>query len=198
MFQTAPGVSIPFPEKIEEGFTRYSHGFMCNISFEKLEPLVKEFYRGLDDPVFLAIHIPLNQHEEKRFRGAAKEHFHDEVLYLDGCSVGQIDLIMQAYGEILFCDGMSKFAVASHVSKDEIFIEKYKLVYIMSENSDKYIPLLNKYGIIEKETLDTVWKTFLPEYPGECRRIRIKGKDIYYVVKKLREQGMYTGKIDDA
>ena len=44
MFQTAPGVTIPFPEKIQEQFQVYEGQLIrANISFEKLRPILTEF-----------------------------------------------------------------------------------------------------------------------------------------------------------
>ena len=48
MFQTAPGVTIPFPEKIQEQFQVYEgQSIQANISFEKLKFLLTEFYQSL-------------------------------------------------------------------------------------------------------------------------------------------------------
>ncbi len=197
MFNTAPGVEIPFPEKIEEGFKRYDYGFSCNISFEKLEPLFNEFCDKLEEPLHMALHVPLSSYEEAKLQN--KENVepvpHDKVMYLKGFSKDRLDLIMQAYGGILMRDGMSQLAVVSSVSKDEIFIRKYKIVAIRSKEPDKYIPLLNKYGIEEKESLITVWDTISPEHPGKRRRISVKGKDIYHVVRMLEKQGLSAGEI---
>ena len=52
MFQTAPGVTIPFPEKIQEQFQVYEGQLIrANISFEKLRPILTEFYQSLPEPV---------------------------------------------------------------------------------------------------------------------------------------------------
>lgn len=54
MFQTAPGVTIPFPEKIQEQFQVYDgQSIQANISFEKLKSLLTEFYQSLPEPLFL-------------------------------------------------------------------------------------------------------------------------------------------------
>jgi hypothetical protein len=193
MFKTASGVSIPFPEKITEGFKRYETGFRCVISFEKLPPFFTEFYLGLDEPLFLILQVPFSQQEEIRHN--EPDHLHEKVMYLDGCSKDRIGMIMQAFGELLFNDGMSKFGIAAHVSGDEMFIDKYKIVSVFSKDLDKHVPLMSKYGIYETDSLITPWDTFSRENPGESRRIKVNGRDIYYVTEKLIEMGMYTGKI---
>ena len=55
MFQTASGVTIPSPEKIQEQFQVYEEQCVrANISFEKLQPLITEFYRSLPEPLFFS------------------------------------------------------------------------------------------------------------------------------------------------
>lgn len=54
MFQTAPGVTIPFPDKIQEEFKVYDgKSIYANISFEKLKPILTEFYHSLPNLYFL-------------------------------------------------------------------------------------------------------------------------------------------------
>lgn len=58
-----------------------------------------------------------------------------------------------------------------------------------------FIPLLQRYGMTETDHLFTVWDTFSQETPGECRRISMKGLDVYDIAERLKEQGMYRAKI---
>lgn len=52
MFQTPPGVTIPFPDKIQEQFQVYEgNSIYANISFEKLKPILTEFYHSLPEPI---------------------------------------------------------------------------------------------------------------------------------------------------
>lgn len=193
MFITASGVSVPFPEKITEGYKAFEPGFECNVSFEKLQPLLTDFYVGLEEPLVLILHTPLPTHEEAQQSGSGR--LHEQVHYMKGCTKNQISMIMQAYGEIILNDGMSRFGIASEVSRDEIFIAKYKIVYIFSKSIDKYVPLMHKYGLEETDTLVTAWDTFSKQAPGICRRVNINGDDIYSIRDKLLNHGMYKGEI---
>ena len=56
MFQTATGVTVPFPEKLSEQYQRNGDTLTCNLSFEKLPDFVRSFYAELEEPLFLAIH----------------------------------------------------------------------------------------------------------------------------------------------
>ena len=176
MFQTAPGMTIPFPEKIQE-----------------LKFLLTEFYQSLPEPLFFVLQLPLSIQEERQL--GYDKISHQEICYLDGQTRNQIDSILNSYGEILLEDGISQFAIASHVNHEEIFIQKYKLTDLYSLSPRHFIPLLPRYGITETDHLFTVWDTFSQETPGECRRISMKGLDVYDIAERLKEQGMYRAKI---
>lgn len=194
MFQTAPGVTIPFPDKIQEQFQVYEgKSIYANISFEKLKPMLTEFYHSLPEPLFFVLQLPLSIHEERKMGDS--NTFHQEVCYLDGQTKSQIDDIMEKYGQILLEDGMSQFAVASHVNNEEMFIQKYKLTAFYSSFPRRFIPFLKRYGLTETDNLITVWNTFSQETPGECRRVSINGFDVYDVAEQLKKQGMYRAKI---
>lgn len=194
MFQTAPGVTIPFPDKIQEQFQVYEgKSIYANISFEKLKPILTEFYHNLLEPLFFVLQLPLSIHEERKLKDS--NTFHQEVCYLDGQTKSQIDDIIEKYGQILLEDGMSQFAVASHVNNEEIFIQKYKLTAFYSSSPRRFIPFLQRYGLTETDNLITVWNTFSQETPGECRRVSINGFDVYDVAEQLKKQGMYRAKI---
>ncbi|OUP79780.1 hypothetical protein B5F08_03450 [Anaeromassilibacillus sp. An172] len=194
MFQTAPGVTIPFPDKIQEQFQVYEgKSIYANISFEKLKPMLTEFYHSLPEPLFFVLQLPLSIHEERKMGDS--NTFHQEVCYLDGQTKSQIDDIMEKYGQILLEDGMSQFAVASHVNNEEMFIQKYKLTAFYSSFPRRFIPFLQRYGLTETDNLITVWNTFSQETPGECRRVSINGFDVYDVAEQLKKQGLYRAKI---
>lgn len=194
MFQTAPGVTIPFPDKIQEQFQVYEgKSIYANISFEKLKPILTEFYHSLPEPLFFVLQLPLLMHEERKLKDS--NTFHQEVCYLDGQTKSQIDDIIEKYGQILLEDGMSQFAVASHVNNEEIFIQKYKLTAFYSSSPRRFIPFLQRYGLTETDNLITVWNTFSQETPGECRRVSINGFDVYDVAEQLKKQGLYRAKI---
>lgn len=60
MFQTASGVTIPFPERIKEEFQVFEKSISFNLSFEKIKPLVDEFIDQLIEPLFFVLEIPLS------------------------------------------------------------------------------------------------------------------------------------------
>lgn len=196
MFQTAPGVTVPFPDKILEEYQIYGgESIFANVSYEKLTAFVTEFYKSLPEPLFFVMQLPLSIYEENEM--GFDKICHQEVLYLDGQTRNQIDKIMDSYGQLLFSDGISEFAIASHQSHEEIFIQKYKIVSIYSKVPEKYAGLLIRYGLHQTNHLITAWDTFSDDDPGECRSICMEGLNTYQVADTLKKQGMYRAKIID-
>lgn len=194
MFQTAPGVTIPLSDTILEEYQIYDgESVFANVSYEKLTAFVTEFYQALPEPLFFVMQLPLSIYEENRM--GFDQICHQEVLYLDGQTQNQIDKIMSSYGQLLFSDGISQFAIASHQSHEEVFIQKYKIVSIYSKNPEKYAPLLIRYGLHQTNHLITAWDTFSDDYPGECRSICLEGLNAYQVAETLKKQGMYRDRI---
>jgi len=195
MFQTASGVTIPFPEKIKEEFQVYERRILFNLSFEKMESLVEEFISHLSEPLFFVLEMPLSQQEESALRKDVFHPFHKKICYLDGQSKDQIKAIFYMYGDLLFNDGFARFAVYSHAAKDGIYIQKYKVISIYSDRPEKYLKFLKSYGLVQTDNLLTIWDTFSHEAPGEVQKIEINGMDIFNVYDAFVKMGMYVAKI---
>ena len=135
MFQTAAGVTVPFPEKLSE------------------------------------------QYE------------------LDGNTMTkkQLTMILDGYGELLYQDGLSAFAIGSLTTEEELFVQKYKVLSIYSETAKRFVPLLKKYGIEPTGHLVTAWDTFSEEKPGATERLEIAGQTVPDMIKELCKIGMYKG-----
>lgn len=195
MFQTASGIKISDLEKMKEEFQAFDHCIRFNLSFEKIHLFLDEFIDGLQEPLFLVLQIPLSQDEEEKLRNNDTNPFHQKVCYLDGQSKVQIRTILQHYGELLLNDGMSQLAIASHVTNEEMFIQKYKLIDIFCSNPSVYFDLLNKYGTKQTDNLVTAWDTFSLETPGETKLIKVNDRSVYDVYDELIKMGMYDAKI---
>lgn len=195
MINIASGVKIPHPELIEEKYICGNNFIRLNISFEKLLPLIKEFLALLPEPIFLFIHLPLKKQEEDKLHKPGEFKLHSEILYLDGQTKKQIAEILDQHCNILLNDGLSQFGISSHKTGDEIFIQKYKIVSILSKNINSFIPLIENHDVVKTTTLVTAWDTFTQEAPGISTSVIIDGKDIYYVIEELKKLGMYSAKI---
>ncbi|MGI6181963.1 MAG: hypothetical protein ACOYIE_07790 [Agathobaculum sp.] len=178
MFQTAAGVTIPFPEKLSEQYQLDGDTITLNLSFEKLDDFVHSFYAELNAPLFLAVHPDAES---------------EEVWYLDGMTKKQLAMILDGYGELLYQDGLSAFAIGSLQTEEEIFVQKYKVISIYSTNIQRFVPLLEQFGVSHTDKLLTAWDTFSEEHPGEAQRLQIAGQTIPDMITDLQKIGMYKG-----
>lgn len=200
-FQLAKGVQVPNLDGIYECYEvirriRPSDGqpydsFAINISIDKLRPLLKCFCENLEEPCFFLCEVGASQEEETELRKSESAPFHRNVYYKDGCSRDELLELLAAYGEWFIQDGMSCFGFASHRSKDEIYVGKYKLTNLFTSNSEQYKALLSRFDIPQEKEIKTVWENFTYETPGECNLVTIEGKTVYDMIDLLLENGLY-------
>ena len=177
MFQTAAGVTVPFPEKLSEQYELDGSTITANLSFEKLSDFVHSFYAELDEPLFLAIHPDAES---------------DEVWYLDGMTKKQLTMILDGYGELLYQDGLSAFAIGSLTTEEELFVQKYKVLSIYSETAKRFVPLL-KNTAWSRPTSCHRMGYVLRRKPGAAERLEIAGQTVPDMIKELCKIGMYKG-----
>ncbi len=195
MFNTASGVFIPFPERIKEEYSISDNQIVFNISFERLKPIVNEFISSLLEPIYLIIKKPLK--EKYKPNSFTKGPFKAELLYIDVQTKEKLNEVFNQFGEILFNDGMSQFGIRSHVTGDEIFIAKYKTIYIFSNEVNKHIGLLDKYDIAKTDNLIIPRDLMSSEYPGKRSRVVINNKDIFDVAEYMKDMFVYKSMIVD-
>jgi hypothetical protein len=145
--------------------------------------------------MFIVLHIPLCRDEEENLRTKATDPFHERVCYLDGLTRSDVHTILKKYGEIILHNSMAPFAVASHITHDEFFLQKYQIVTIFSKQPMKWSELMARYDIQQSDQLLTAWQTFTYDHPGESCIVKTYGHDIYYVYDKLKKLGMYEAKV---
>ena len=95
------------------------------------------------------------------------------------------------YKELLVHDGMINFGFGSHHGMDEIYVGKYKIFTIYTDEVQKYYDTLSLLGIPRVEELKTVWNNISEITPGRRSRIIHNGMDIYQMVELLTEKGLY-------
>lgn len=195
VFQISPAYTMPFPERVKEEFEVFEHCITFNLSFEKIIPLFIDFVEYLVEPLFFVLEIPLTLYEEKEIPKNDNECSHKKVCYLDGQTKAQIKSIIDEHGEVLLTDGLSQFAVASHKTYDELFVKKYQVISLLTENPADYFDFLKGYGLVQTDSLVTAWDTFSPDALGEARSVDINGISIYDVYDSLKEMGLYDAKV---
>lgn len=147
-------------------------------------------------PGFFVLEVPSHEETEQRLRKNNDDPFHKDVYYLDGQEMEGFKQLWEASRELLLDDGMVTFGFGSHPNCtegqfDEVFVGKYKILTLYSNNLNKFIQALAELAIPQVKNLRTVWDNFSEENPGSAETIQINGKGIYDLVETLEEQGLY-------
>ncbi len=56
-------------------------------------------------------------------------------------------MILDGYGELLYQDGLSAFAIGSLATEEELFVQKYKVLSIYSPQISRFVKLLERFGV---------------------------------------------------
>ncbi|MDR1822039.1 MAG: hypothetical protein LBQ91_06335 [Oscillospiraceae bacterium] len=198
-FKTVSGVSVPSLDGIHECYevrhaeypARRHNSFVVNISAEHLRPILQAFCEQLDEPCFFILEMGTNASVESELRQNPTDPLHKDVFYRDGYTRAELLSLLDTYGELLLNDGMSQFGFASHVTHDEIYVGKYKIVNIFSADELRYKQFLSNFHIPQEDCVKTVWSNFSRETPGECRLVTVNGMTIYDMADALKTDGLY-------
>lgn len=199
-FKLAPSVVVSDLHGIEQAYqVRQGKNytvFMVNISHENLEPILLGLVPLVAVPGFFILEVPTHQDTERQLRKSEDDPFHKDVYYLDGQEIAGFKQLWSAARNLLLDDGMATFGFGSHPNCtdgefDEVFVGKYKILTIYSNNPDKFSQALAGFGIPQVDELRTVWDNFSHENPGKAECIEVDGRDIYDLAESLKEQGLY-------
>ncbi len=81
------GYIVPFPEKIEKGYVIEENCVTANIDNEDIDGVIMDFVELIDEPMYIGIHVPLDEEEELKLRQDDADPFHEKVYYLDNCAL---------------------------------------------------------------------------------------------------------------
>ena len=194
-WQLARGIQVPHLEGIHECYEMNTQNtftaFTVNISAENIETVLRAFIDQLEEPCFFLLEVPTNAAAEKELRQKDTDPFHCDVYYQDGCSRQQLHQFLDNWGALLIHDGISCFGFASHTSRDEIYLGKYKVTTIFTPDSSRYQTFLAGLGIPQEEKIKTVWQNFTRQAPGQADRIEVDGQTVYEMVEELKQSGLY-------
>lgn len=189
MLEMVKGCRVPFPERLEEGYTMGERMATANVGAGKLRRAVEDFIvMHASELIFFILELPTNWKEEPE----PEKVRHKDVYYLDGCSRKRALGILEEYGELLIRDGMSAFGFGCQETGDEIMVEKYNVLTLWSRRRlEKYRAFFAKLDIGEKEELVTAWDTFDQDHPGETSLYTLEGRTVYDLPEAMRDQGLY-------
>jgi hypothetical protein len=195
-FKLVDGVSVPDLTGIEEGYSmrQTEAGFWqisINVSADHLRTVYLDLCRRVESPTFAYIEIPTNESEEEKLRSKSSSPFHKDVYYFDNLAFDAYLRIFDQYERFFINDGMITFGFGSHKEIDEVRIERYKLVEILTTIPENYLRYLEFNSFPKKERLRTVFDNFSEEAPGNTRLLEYDGKTIYEMTQDLSQKGFY-------
>ena len=193
MLKLAKGYKVTDLTGIEEGFEIRDNYLLANVDADKQSDVIEHFICIQEEPLFFILEIPTNQKIELELGDGIINDLHKDVYYIDGCSQEFVMSIFSQYKEILINDGMIKFGFASHITGDEIMVNKYGEVIIFSKHISSYADFYEEHNIAKVGKLKTAWDNISYEKPGESDKYILDGKCCYDLVEDLKEFNIYFG-----
>lgn len=185
---------VPLAGEIHEGFEEHEHCLMANVSEHHLKDMLFKFVDEICEPCFFILETPLKRDKEEELQKTDPNRFHAQVYYIDGMKKDEITQMLNERYDDFRKDGLISFGVASHETGDEMFITKYNIVRLFSEDKTKYEKFLDEFGIKKFDKIKTAWDTFRKDAPGKafaCDKDEIKD-----FIKMAKEKyGLYPAEI---
>ena len=189
-FNLAEGYEIQDFSSLEECFQVTDDNIVANISSNNLYKIILDMISLLPEPVFFFIEAPCDDDEEKSL-SSNNSTTHKKVYYLDNCNHKVARAIMKRYGELLINDGLVQFGFGSHSSEEEIYIKKYNLFSVYSNNISEYAKVFKNNNIKKTTKIKTAWDILSNDNSGTCTMVEYNGESIYDIIENLADVGMY-------
>lgn len=186
----AQGYEIDDMNGITEGFECNGKNITANVNPDKMYVCIRDLISLLPEPLFFFIEVPCDENEEKNLSDE-KGTLHKKVYYLDNCNCKVARAIIKRYGDLLFNDGLVQFGFGSHNSDNEIYIMKYNVINIYSENPMEYTRIFENNNIRAVKNLKTVWDIISQDNAGTCTLIDYNGENIFDIINNLIDTGLY-------
>ena len=186
--------SVPFPDKLFEGFEVSGNVIRANVNASKVPDMMRHFIRTHDEPLFFILELPCKMEDgvtEQKILINVNDDY--DVYFMDGLDETQACRILDILGELLVKDGLNTFGFGGHETQEEILFGKYNVMTIFSKNEKSYSSFFEHFGIPKTDNLVTAWDTFDDTHGGECSRCISEktGKTIYDIPETFKDFGMY-------
>lgn len=186
----ALGYEIDCLDGIHEGYRTDDMNITANVNPDNMYNCMRDMISILPEPVFFFIEVPCDEKEEQTLKDDSG-CFHKKVYYLDNCNHKVARAILKRYGELLFNDGLVTFGFGSHNSDNEIYIKKYNVFSVYSDNIKEYARIFENNNIKAFKNLRTVWDIITEDNAGTCTLIDYNGENIFDIVLNLTDAGLY-------
>lgn len=166
----------------------------ANMSADHMADGLTSLFRAMEYPGFLILETPATRRQEQELANPDNKVFHQNVYYWDGLEKEEALGIFTQNQELLIHDGLSNFGFGSHMTQEEVFIGRYKTLYIWTKTPEKFRFLLEGMGIGKRDRLFTLGDFIHRRNPCDLHRIDIDNKSIYGLVDDLLPKGLYLAK----
>ncbi|MBI5266892.1 MAG: hypothetical protein HY851_06630 [candidate division Zixibacteria bacterium] len=193
-FKLADGCIVPDMTGIEEGYgirtnDAGEYWITVNVSAENIEDIFLGLSALVSEPTFGIVEVPTHRSYEEELSIENSEHFHKDTYFRDNTGVEDLKMLLNLNADLFIHDGILKFGFACKKSRDEVYVGKYKVFRIFTNDARKYVQYLRGRGFSYREPLRTVWDNFTNERPGECHRLTRNGEDAFALVDRLVGEG---------
>lgn len=185
------GCKVPFPEKLCEEYMLEDDRIIASISADKISDVMGHFICIHNEPIFFILELPSNCDDEQEIQPGIVEKLHNDVYYIDGCTIEEALTILIRIGDLMINDGLCSFGFGGHESTDEIMFGKYNVTTIFSKSIKRYVDFMAEHDIPKADRIITAWDTFSSKNPGSSERIYTDGKDVYSIPEMFADWGIY-------
>lgn len=190
-FSLPQGIEINDISDIHNCFEATNKNILASVSSDKLLKVLSDLIKQLTAPVFFFIETPCDEESEIKLRKDDSSPMHKDIYYLDNCTTKVALAIIKRYGELLVNDGIVQFGFGSNTENEEIYVMKYNVLSIYSEDISAFSNVLKNHNIPQESNIQTLWDILSEENPGACTLIDLNGENIFDIVENLKDEGLY-------
>jgi hypothetical protein len=197
-FQLPSGITIN-KHSLKEGYNCEPCGedawkITINLSAEKMAEVLSRLFDALEYPGFLILETPASNQQEKDLVLVGEDGLHQNVYYWDGLSKEAAQAVYEENRELLVNDGLSSFGFGSHFGKEEVFVGRYKTIYIWTKTPEKYMFLLGGMDLKQHPVLFTLGDYIHSKNSCDLYSIQVNGMTVYDLIDRMLPKGLYLAK----
>ncbi len=185
-------------ELIKECYAIEGDNIFINADAENYQKIFKALALLIPEPCFFILEVPCDELKEQELRKTNYDPFHKDIYYLDGIGHQVVESFLTDLDDILINDGLSTFGFSALEDQIEIMKGKYNLITIYAKDKELFIKKLTELGIQNVERIITVGDILNENNPGYAEKYNGKnGRDVYSLLKMLKEVGLYLDHTED-
>lgn len=191
MLEMTKGFFVPQVDRLSEQYQKGETTLLANVNASKIEEVFRHFICMQEERLFFILELPASETDERKLRKSDTDPMHKDIYYIDGLTDEQALTLLIRYGELLINDGISRFGFGVQDGNAEIMRDKYNVITLWTNDSDKYEGFFEAHGIPLVEKCITAWDTFSEAAPGEAGRVDVNGMNVFDLPDELKDWGIY-------